>query len=257
MRRSDVVELIKELDMPINEYYVLSGAALVLRNIREECSDLDLCVSYSVFDFLKKKFDVKKSSKEYDNLYHIGDNIEFFVEAKENFKMEFEGGYPLENIETIIEFKKRRNTEKDKIDILKIEEYLKNTKYEKTCGAIVVENGKILIVKQKEGTVSFPKGHVEPNETEEETALREVKEETGIDIKIISGYRYVTTYKAKINTIKEVVIFLARKISGQETPQESEIANVEWVNLNEVSERLTYENLKKLYNDAYDDIVHL
>lgn len=257
MNRNDVISIVKKLDLPILEYYILSGASLVLRNIKDTCKDLDLCVSNRAFELLKEKFDVKKSQKPYENLYEIGDEIEFFVEPKENFKMEFEGGYPLEDIDTILRFKKNRNLEKDRRDILKIEEYLKNMKYEKTCGAIVIEDGKVLIVKQKEGTIGFPKGHVEQDETEEETAIREVKEETGVDIKIIPGYRYVTTYKSKINTVKELIIFLARKVSGQETPQEAEIANVEWVNLNEANEKLTYDNLRKLYKEAYEDIINL
>ncbi len=257
MNRNDVISIVKNLDLPILEYYILSGASLVIRNIKDTCKDLDLCVSNEAFEMLKEKFDVKKSQKPYDNLYQIGDDIEFFVEPKEKFKMEFESGYPLEDIDTILEFKKNRNLDKDKEDILKIENYLKNMKYEKTCGAIVVEDGKVLIVKQKEGTVGFPKGHVEVNETEEETAIREVKEETGIDIKIIPGYRYVTKYKSKINTVKELVIFLAEKISGNETPQEAEIANVEWADVDEVNEKLTYDNLRKLYKEAYEDIKKL
>ena len=53
---------------------------------------------------------------------------------------------------------------------------------EKSCGAIVYNNeGKVLIVQHNAGHWDFPKGHVENNETEVETAVREVKEETNID----------------------------------------------------------------------------
>ena len=58
-------------------------------------------------------------------------------------------------------------------------------KNEKSCGAIVELNGKILLIKQqKSGNYGFPKGHVLPNESEIETAIREVKEETNVDIEI-------------------------------------------------------------------------
>lgn len=57
-------------------------------------------------------------------------------------------------------------------------------KYEKSCGAIVIEDGKVLLVKHNAGHWDFPKGHVEEGETEFETAIREVKEETNIDIKL-------------------------------------------------------------------------
>ena len=59
--------------------------------------------------------------------------------------------------------------------------------YEKSCGAIVFRkyhgNTELLLIKHANGGHwSFPKGHVEPGETEEETAAREVKEEVAIDV---------------------------------------------------------------------------
>ena len=62
-----------------------------------------------------------------------------------------------------------------------------NTKKEKACGCIIIEDGKVLLIKQHQGFWGFPKGHVEDGETEEETAAREVKEETNIDVEIKSN----------------------------------------------------------------------
>ena len=57
---------------------------------------------------------------------------------------------------------------------------------EKSCGAVIFNNeDKVLIVKHNAGHWDFPKGHMEAGETEKQTALREVKEETKIDIHII------------------------------------------------------------------------
>ena len=57
---------------------------------------------------------------------------------------------------------------------------------EKSCGALVVRRGaespEILLIKHNGGHWAFPKGHVEAGETEEETALREVQEETGLTV---------------------------------------------------------------------------
>ena len=61
-------------------------------------------------------------------------------------------------------------------------------KREKSCGALVyriTQNGQkeLLFIKHRHGTHwSFPKGHMEEGENEVQTALREVKEETGLDI---------------------------------------------------------------------------
>ena len=63
--------------------------------------------------------------------------------------------------------------------------------HEKSCGAVLftTEKGikKFLLVESN--YFGFPKGHVEENETEQETALREIKEETGVDATIIPGFR--------------------------------------------------------------------
>ena len=53
---------------------------------------------------------------------------------------------------------------------------------EKACGCIISQNNKILLIRQMSGMWGFPKGHVEEGETEEQTAKREVKEETGLSI---------------------------------------------------------------------------
>ena len=63
---------------------------------------------------------------------------------------------------------------------------LEKMKYEKSCGAIVYTNinGKrlYLVEQMLDGHWGVPKGHVEENEKEEETALREIKEEVGLDV---------------------------------------------------------------------------
>ena len=55
-------------------------------------------------------------------------------------------------------------------------------KYEKSCGCLVVNQGKVLMIQHNEGHWDFPKGHMEVGESEEDTALREVKEETNINV---------------------------------------------------------------------------
>ena len=57
---------------------------------------------------------------------------------------------------------------------------MNNSEKEKACGCIIIENGKVLLIQQIEGHWGFPKGHMEDFETESETAIREVKEETGL-----------------------------------------------------------------------------
>jgi len=87
-------------------------------------------------------------------------------------------------------------------------------KQEKSCGMILFthEKGQIryVIIQSFDGTYGFPKGHIEPGESEEETALRETSEEVGIRPEIVPGFRQTDEYKlpTKPDTLKQVVYFL-------------------------------------------------
>ena len=100
------------------------------------------------------------------------------------------------------------------------------------------------------GHWSFPKGHVEPGETEEQTALREIKEETGIDVELNTSFREVVSYSPKRDTTKDVIYFLGKAKTFQYTPQEEEIAQIKWVEINLAHSFLTYDNDKQLVNKA-------
>ena len=126
---------------------------------------------------------------------------------------------------------------------------------EKSCGALVFRrfhgNTELLLIKHANGGHwSFPKGHVESGETEVETALREIKEETGIDVIIDPSFREVISYSPKKDTHKDVIYFIARAQNYDYTPQEEEIAQIKWVEINRAHTILTYDNDKQLVNKA-------
>ena len=126
---------------------------------------------------------------------------------------------------------------------------------EKSCGALVFRrfhgNTELLLIKHANGGHwSFPKGHVESGETEEETALREIKEETGIDVIIDPSFREVISYSPKKDTQKDVIYYIARAQNYDYTPQEEEISQIKWVEINRAHTILTYDNDKQLVNKA-------
>ena len=127
-------------------------------------------------------------------------------------------------------------------------------KYEKSCGAIVVDDGKVLLVKHNAGHWDFPKGHVEEGETEIETAIREVKEETNIDIKIEKENRYISEYSPKEDVMKTVIYFLGEKIGGEDKPQIEEVSDVEWVDVNKAVERITHQKSKEIMMQVIKDM---
>ena len=130
-------------------------------------------------------------------------------------------------------------------------------KKEKSCGAIVFysdkEREEVLLIKHaNSGHWSFPKGHVEGNETETETAEREVLEETGLHIKIDTRFRQTVTYSPKKDTIKDVVYFIAFTDEYTTHRQIEEISQIKWVSLSEAENIVTYKNDTELYKQALD-----
>ncbi len=127
--------------------------------------------------------------------------------------------------------------------------------YEKSCGAIVYRkyhgNAEILLIKHvNSGHWSFPKGHVEGEESEVETAVREIKEETNIDVIVDPTFRETVSYSPKKDTQKVVVYFIARAKNYDFRPQEEEIAEIRWVEIGLASSILTYENDRSIVNKA-------
>ena len=124
-------------------------------------------------------------------------------------------------------------------------------KKEKSCGALVVRRGQteceILLIKHRGGHWAFPKGHVEAGETEEQTALREVEEETGLRVKLDTGYREMVTFSPAPKVLKDVVYFAATVIDGVETPQLSEVSDVLWVPFSKAERYITFENDRHLF----------
>ena len=137
-----------------------------------------------------------------------------------------------------------------------IEKYYNNIENgieEKSCGCIILDNDKVLLIEQVDGNWGFPKGHIEPNETEVETAIREVKEETNVDVEIEEGKRYTIEYITNRGKRKQVVFFIAKNISGEIKAQESEINNIKWFGFEDALQKITYDNTKILFKKILED----
>ena len=128
MNKFELLNLLKELNFPKDEYYVLSGASLVLRGIREQAGDLDLCISKELFEEIKDTYKLTEDKKNACGFYRINDNLEIVVNKKELFKMEIGEQYNLEDLHTILNFKIKRNAPKDQKDIENIKKYLEGNK---------------------------------------------------------------------------------------------------------------------------------
>lgn len=126
---------------------------------------------------------------------------------------------------------------------------------EKSCGAVCVcgqggEQRVLLVRHLAGGRWAFPKGHTEPGETEQQTALREVAEETGVAASLLAGFRFVTNYSPVRGTIKKVVYFAARCAPTTPRPQPGEIRDARFFAPEEALRRLTYPADKRLLRKA-------
>ena len=128
-------------------------------------------------------------------------------------------------------------------------------KKEKSCGCIVINNNaEVLLIHHNAGHWDFPKGHVEDGETEVQTAIREVKEETNIDVEVNEEYRYSTKYSPKEDVIKEVIYFLARNISEDKQAQLEEVSEVKWFSMDEAIQRITFDNSRDILMQLTRDL---
>lgn len=127
-------------------------------------------------------------------------------------------------------------------------------KYEKSCGAVIFDGDKILVIQQVKGHWGFPKGHVEEGETEVQTAIREIKEETNLDVEIDETHRYVEHYSPEEGIEKDVVFFIAKKIGGEVKVQEEEVKDTEWLLPKDAMERLTFDTSRNILSKVMKDL---
>lgn len=127
-------------------------------------------------------------------------------------------------------------------------------KFEKSCGAIIFrkENNIIetLLIRMIGGHWSYPKGHVEKDETEVETALREIKEETNLEVIIDTRFREITTYSPKPDVLKDVIYFIGFAKTTNVLVQETEVSEYMWIDIKDAINYITFDEDKKIFKKA-------
>lgn len=127
-------------------------------------------------------------------------------------------------------------------------------KYEKTSGAVLYteKDGerRYLLVKTKSGHIGFPKGHTEYGETEQENAIREIFEETGIKTTLRDDFRMEYTFTTLENSIKTGVFFLAHYDYHAPEFQETEIFDDFLLPYEEAYEKLNWTQDKEILKAA-------
>jgi protein tyrosine/serine phosphatase/8-oxo-dGTP pyrophosphatase MutT (NUDIX family) len=120
-------------------------------------------------------------------------------------------------------------------------------KQEKSCGAVVFHEGKILVEHMKKGHYSIPKGHVEKFDKDDQaTALREIKEETNIDARILSDETWSIDYSTKEGVAKRVVFFIADCQSTETKVQPEEVTACYWLSPDDAIRTVSHDSDKKI-----------
>ena len=129
-------------------------------------------------------------------------------------------------------------------------------KREFSAGGIVFnDKNQVLLTKHSQNHHwSFPKGLIDPGQTPEQAALREVKEEGGVEAEILDkvGYsKYVYTYKDE-KIFKVVTYFLMKYLSGDPTDHDWEMEEAGWYEQDAALKQLTFSQDKTLLKKALD-----
>lgn len=128
---------------------------------------------------------------------------------------------------------------------------------EKSCGAVIytMKDNRIIFLLSKMGLghTSLTKGHVEGDETEKETAAREILEETSLTPEIDTSFRKVITYSPKEDVMKDVVFFVA-KLKEYKKPKDlhdDEVVGFIWADYPKAIKKLTFDSDKEVLEAAY------
>ena len=114
-----------------------------------------------------------------------------------------------------------------------------------------------LLLHYESGHWDFPKGHIESGEDPEETAKRELQEETGIsEIHILDGYKQALRYffRQKGIGIFKVVIFFLAETTQSEVTLSAEHVGFDWLPYDAALARLTFKNSRDLLIMAYEHL---
>lgn len=125
--KEDIVKILRDMNLPLSEYWITSGAGLVIYGVKETTRDIDLgCTTNLAEQYLRKgcKYRVVEDNSK---IVEVSDEIEmlenWFVD-----EIEFIDGLPVGSLESIKKQKAELGRDKDINDIRLIDEYIKNKK---------------------------------------------------------------------------------------------------------------------------------
>ena len=257
------IKELKKLIMGLGEKNMARLFDLILANTNSK-NDLDKEKGQILIDRLKNRIEEIEKMGKIPDIRDISisgvDLINLGFEAKEIGKIKNE-------IYDLILDEKLENEKEVIINYLSEKYNLGTFKREKSCGAVVYnpERQLFLIIKMLNGNWGFPKGHTENQETDIQTAIREVTEETGIKIEILDGFKKSIKYISFPEVLKKVIFFIGITKEEKVVIDKGEIEDYMWCSYEEALKMITYKPqrdimesslqfIKNYYGDDKNDI---
>ena len=134
-----------------------------------------------------------------------------------------------------------------------------------TANAFIFYENKLLVVHHKKLNIWLhPGGHVDENESFLEALIREIKEEVGLDVEIISNEKFKTNkydhvdeeptpFRVSVSVNKRAIRldYVAETNTNKISLQEKEILDYKWINEEEINELNTKPLFKELAHEAF------
>ena len=130
-------------------------------------------------------------------------------------------------------------------------------KFEESCGAVVFTRAddeiRYVLIRSLERVYGFPKGHREPGESREQTALREIREEVGLTVSLLPGFSAQEEFPLPEipDTRKRIVYFLAEYADQPIVPQQEDLSGYELCPYDEAMKRLQHESRRRILSEAH------
>jgi 8-oxo-dGTP pyrophosphatase MutT (NUDIX family) len=136
----------------------------------------------------------------------------------------------------------------------------KDVKSEYSAGGVVYRRNMggydiVVVQRARHDDWSLPKGHIEAGETLEQAALREVKEETGLDARIVDDIGEIVYFyrRPKGSLVRKTVHhFLMEAAEGDLGDPNWEVSEVRWIPISEAHTLLSYQNDKGIVSKAQE-----
>ena len=129
---------------------------------------------------------------------------------------------------------------------------------ERSAGGVVVRGEQALVIvptrRAADGSrvLGLPKGHIDPGESQLQAAVREVREETGVEVELVRELGEVRYWYSRGGRAvpKTVVFYLFRYLQGDPADHDEEVEDARWMSLVQAQQDLTYEGERRMVGRA-------